>query len=85
MARMISCSTSTSIDSFSCYTGATDHVICSVNPFASYISVTNLFINLHNSQKVPVAYIATVHLTSSLSLYYAPYVPTFIFSILSLQ
>lgn len=85
MAGTHSCSTSTSIDRFTSLidTGATDHVICSLNLFTSYKSVSNLFVNLPNSQKVPVTYVATVRSTSYLSLFDALYVPTFNFNLIS--
>lgn len=84
MAGIVSCSASTSVNSLSWLIdrGATDHVICSLTLFASYKSVTNLFIYLPNGQNVPVAYISTVQLTPFLSLYNALYVPTFSFNLI---
>lgn len=54
MAGIISCSALTSINSFFWLidTGATDHVICSLTLFASYKSITNLFINSKGSSYI---------------------------------
>lgn len=65
---IISCSTSVSVENFSRLidTGATDRVLCSLNLFASYKPINNVFINLPMVKKVILAYVGTVHLFRSL-------------------
>lgn len=63
-------------------TGAADHLVYSLDSFASYKLVQSLFFNLPTGQQVPVQCVGIVHRTPSLTVFYALYVLTFSFSLI---
>ncbi|XP_055960699.1 uncharacterized protein LOC130015139 [Mercurialis annua] len=58
-------------------TGATDHIVCSLDCFIDYKPITGVFINLPNNNHVLVTHIGTVTVFSTLTLTNALYVPQF--------
>ncbi|XP_052203924.1 uncharacterized protein LOC127809205 isoform X1 [Diospyros lotus] len=64
-------------------TGATDHIICSLTLFDSYVPLQNAFVHLPNGMKVQVTHIGTVILNSHIVLHNVLLVPTFTFNLLS--
>lgn len=63
--------------------GATDHIICSLTLFDSYVPLQNAFVHLPNGMKVQVTHIGTVILNSHIVLHNVLLVPTFTFNLLS--
>ncbi|XP_050211821.1 uncharacterized protein LOC126661981 [Mercurialis annua] len=49
--------------------GATDHIVCSLNAFSSYKLVKNVFVTLPNHSKIPVTHIGIVKFSSSFVLH----------------
>ncbi|XP_050211723.1 uncharacterized protein LOC126661884 [Mercurialis annua] len=64
-------------------TGATYHIICSLDLFDTFKPINDVKVNLPNGQQVTVSHIGEVKLTESLVLHDVLYVPVFSFNLIS--
>ena len=65
-------------------TGATDHIIHSINLFSTITKVLNTFVKLPNGENVTVTHLGTVHLSEGLVLKDVLCVPSFAYNLLSI-
>ena len=66
-------------------TGATDHIVHSVDLFTKITSSITSFVQLPNGERVVVTHIGTIQLTSSLILENVLCVPSFTFNLISIS
>ncbi|XP_050207390.1 uncharacterized protein LOC126656813 [Mercurialis annua] len=64
-------------------TGATDHIVCSLELFSTYKHVTNWNVQLPNGMKAPITHIQYVDLFSKLTIHNVLMAPSFSFNLLS--
>ncbi|XP_050217801.1 uncharacterized protein LOC126668656 [Mercurialis annua] len=63
--------------------GATDHIVCSLNQFTSYTIVHDTFVTLPNSQRIAVTHVGTVKFSKDFILHNVLFVPEFAFNLIS--
>ena len=66
-------------------TGASDHIVCSISLFQSYIIVSHCVVELPNGELAHVTHIGTIKLSNSLILEHVLCVPSFSFNFLSVS
>ena len=66
-------------------TGATDHIVCSVNLLSSITAIAQSIVELPNGETASVTHIGTINLSSSLTLHNVLCVPSFTFNLLSVS
>jgi len=65
--------------------GVSTHIVCAIDLFDSYHSVSNRIVKLPNNAVVPIIAVGTVHLSPSLTLYNVSFIPNFTFNLLSVN
>lgn len=65
--------------------GASHHISYSLSLFASYKSVSGVFVRMPNGVTAPVTHIGSVHVSPALVLNHVLFVPTFSFNLISLS
>lgn len=63
--------------------GATDHMVCSLSSFSSFLNAVNTFVHLPNGNSVPVTYTGLVSISPDITLHNVLYVPSFNFNLIS--
>ena len=73
------------VDTWVMDTGESDHIVCSVSLFQSYITISHCVVELPNGESAHVTHIGIVKLSNSLILEHVLCVPSFSFNLLSVS
>ena len=73
------------VDTWVMDTRASDHIVCSVSLFQSYITFSHCVVELPNGESAHVTHISIVKLSNSLILDHVLCVPSFSFNLLSVS
>ena len=66
-------------------TGASDHIVCSIQLLTSYTEISHTMVELPNGEAAIVTHIGTIQLSSHITLTNVLCVPTFTFNLLSVS
>lgn len=74
-----------SVETWVINTGATDHIVCSMNLLTSFNEISHIVVSLPNGETIVVTHVGTIKLSSHITLTNVLCVPSFSFNFLSVS